>query len=567
MQKNLLQRVDELSRRRPVSEIEYANALTKIIQDLQAALLKTEGSWTRKLMNKQLSIFKDELKKISAEFIGKLPKDVYTAIETDVKKSELFLKSVIPSEELKDLWAFDEESLKNAMSFTEMYFHRENSKGEHIHTMISLDDALKSVGNKVYNDAKSTMISGVATGANPNSIVSQIGDIDDVAAHNLRTIVRTIMADSQNRTQMKFLKENQRFFENYEYVAKLDSRTTILCRDTDGKIWDKFDDIPKDYVPPLHPNCRSIIVGNTGLEINESAPKVESNEVIIAYHGRQSEMGDFYNDQFFTSSPEWAEQYAGRDTRFYPNKKNSDGTKGVTEVYFMKGGRIAPVEINIKRKDMLIVSKADTKHSPEVEKQIIEQAKKDGYSGLIIKYEGVDREDYVVFKKEDVVSIFKKDTIAAPKAEEPTITEPDEPVVEKHEPEPDDYRMDHRAPGPEGNNSGDDVSDIYGDDIYSSKARQYYGMGPAYKDADNETLSVMDKMRGNPEQEITIYRSVPTGIKTIYEGDWITLSKIYADQHGWAYLEEGYDVITKKVKAKEVFTSGDGLPEWGYYPQ
>lgn len=98
-----------------------------------------------------------------------------------------------------------------------------------------------------------------------------------------------------------------------------------------------------------------------------------------------------------------------------------------------------------------------------------------------------------------------------------------------------DYRISHRAPGPEGANAGFDLSDVYPDDIYSDKGLQYYGMGKEFRQADQETLSVMKKMKGNPEQEITIYRAVPKGVKDINEGDWITLSKKYAEQHGEAW--------------------------------
>ena len=76
----------------------------------------------------------------------------------------------------------------------------------------------------------------------------------------------------------------------------------------------------------------------------------------------------------------------------------------------------------------------------------------------------------------------------------------------------------------------------------------------------------MKQMENNPDQEITIYRAAPEGT-SINEGDWITLSKNYATEHGEAHLDGNYVILEQKVKAKDVFTNGDSINEWGYYPQ
>ncbi len=130
---------------------------------------------------------------------------------------------------------------------------------------------------------------------------------------------------------------------------------------------------------------------------------------IRVYHGRKTDMGDYYEDQFFTNKPDYANQYAGEDTRYYPNRKNPDGTVGYSEKYFTTGGRIASTDILLSRDELRIVTKAETKHDPEIEKILIAQAKEDGFKGLIIQYDGGKREDYVVFDPEDVRSSYEKD--------------------------------------------------------------------------------------------------------------------------------------------------------------
>ena len=129
-----------------------------------------------------------------------------------------------------------------------------------------------------------------------------------------------------------------------------------------------------------------------------------------------------------------------------------------------------------------------------------------------------------------------------------------------------DYKMDHSAPEPEGANSGSDISDVFPDSPSDKNFERYYGTGD--KIADQQSISVMKQMENNPEKEITIYRAAPVG-KEINDGDWITLSKKYATDHGERHLDhlDAFDIIEKKVKAKDVFTNGDSINEWGYYPQ
>jgi len=128
----------------------------------------------------------------------------------------------------------------------------------------------------------------------------------------------------------------------------------------------------------------------------------------------------------------------------------------------------------------------------------------------------------------------------------------------------DDYSGAHKAPSPEGANSMDDMADIYPDDIYSGDAMRYYGAG---LEGEQEALEVMQRVAGNPDAVVTIYRAVPRGVTEINAGDWVTPSKGYAESHGSSWVEEGnYDIISKDVKASEIHTSGDALTEWGYNP-
>jgi hypothetical protein len=130
------------------------------------------------------------------------------------------------------------------------------------------------------------------------------------------------------------------------------------------------------------------------------------------------------------------------------------------------------------------------------------------------------------------------------------------------------YRMAHRPPRPEAGAVLNDLTNIYGDDIYSPNALRYFGMGSDYKKADMESLRAIQQARGNPNKEIMIYRAVPKNVgDDVLEGDWVSLSEEYARKHGESSLYGDYKIIKRKAKASELSTSGDALAEWGYWPE
>ena len=127
-----------------------------------------------------------------------------------------------------------------------------------------------------------------------------------------------------------------------------------------------------------------------------------------------------------------------------------------------------------------------------------------------------------------------------------------------------DYRIDHQAPYNNGDDASlDDVSPMFGEDIYGSHAAQYFG---TFEGFDGESIQHIQAAQGKPERYVTIYRAVPASIKSdqIRNGDWITLTRRYAEQHGKSNIIGRYRVISKQVKAKNVYTDGNSIHEFGY---
>ena len=127
-----------------------------------------------------------------------------------------------------------------------------------------------------------------------------------------------------------------------------------------------------------------------------------------------------------------------------------------------------------------------------------------------------------------------------------------------------DYRMDHTAPGRDGySQSIDNLSGLYPDDFYSLNGPMYYGTGEEIMD--RKAWHILNRVKGRPNALIEIYRAAPKGTgKTITNGDWVTIVRDYAVEHGKANLDGNYQIVSKIARARDVFTDANSTLEQGY---
>ena len=135
------------------------------------------------------------------------------------------------------------------------------------------------------------------------------------------------------------------------------------------------------------------------------------------------------------------------------------------------------------------------------------------------------------------------------------------------------YRMQHQPRGPQdGGGRLDDITaggELFPDDVYTPDGLRFYGNPNNL--FDRQSHAAILSARSNPEAEITIYRGVPTDVNQINAGDWVTLSPDYAAMHAASGYGPNGDqagkVISIKVKVKDVFSDGNDLNEFGYFPE
>jgi len=131
---------------------------------------------------------------------------------------------------------------------------------------------------------------------------------------------------------------------------------------------------------------------------------------------------------------------------------------------------------------------------------------------------------------------------------------------------PEDYRKDHEAPGPDYAAPMYDLEKMYPKDVYTGRGHEY-----ANSPEERDGLYAVSRTHNKPWAPITIYRAVPKDISRakINVGDWVTTSRAYAKEHGEAHLggHGAYKILKLIAHARDLYTAGDSLAEWGYYPR
>ena len=233
------------------------------------------------------------------------------------------------------------------------------------------------------------------------------------------------------------------------------------------------------------------------------------------------------------------------------------------ETAMKKSGKFKKSKIKDKNDDKKNKKMTDE----EREKKIKELEKKKEETVGFLQKAGVDEEiralkaGYDDVKKYRKAEEERKAKISADREKEKARQE--ETRIKKAEEYKDnDYKMAHR-PDEEGA-TGDDITkgEIAMPKDFYSKPDNYFNMN---KKENKESFEVLKKIKDNPNAEVTIYRAT-TG-DSINDGDWITLSKTYAEIHNDSNLDGKGKILSMKVKANEIKFAGDDINEFGYFPK
>lgn len=151
-----------------------------------------------------------------------------------------------------------------------------------------VEDVIKGESFKVVGDytteitkrMRNIIASGIKDSAGEGAIVALLRDEAKSFTENwLATVVRTKTTEVYNTARRSFWETDEtakKLVVAYQFSAILDDRTSDICSELDGKIFETDDEINR-ITPPLHFNCRSLLVPITKFEEYEpdAVPSLE----------------------------------------------------------------------------------------------------------------------------------------------------------------------------------------------------------------------------------------------------------------------------------------------------
>ena len=109
--------------------------------------------------------------------------------------------------------------------------------------------------NALADGLKHDMLVGIMAGKSEQHMADDIMNRCGVGAFEARRLVRTETTCVANMAELYGYKELD--IDKYEFSACLDSRTSDLCRELDGKVFKRNSAQAGVNLPPMHPFCRS----------------------------------------------------------------------------------------------------------------------------------------------------------------------------------------------------------------------------------------------------------------------------------------------------------------------
>lgn len=96
------------------------------------------------------------------------------------------------------------------------------------------------------------------TGETPKRVIKNLSEKFGVEIRHAKTLVHTESAYFHSVTQKRIYEELD--VEKYEILAEIDGKTSEICLELNGHVFDAKDFEPGVTAPPFHPNCRTITV-------------------------------------------------------------------------------------------------------------------------------------------------------------------------------------------------------------------------------------------------------------------------------------------------------------------
>ena len=276
-------------------EKEYKIALEKAKQNINKELSRIGTTYMKDnnlsyhdalklLKGDEYKVWKKDLHDYMAEYNKLLKtapleaKKLYLEIETLAARSRLShldsLKAQVDMEMVKLIFGV-EDSAKNALTSVYRDTFIEVTKDLGINAIVSRDkikavldrpwsgsnfsQRIWSNADKLAQTVKQEIVNGMIQGINLQTMTKRVSERFETAKKNdVERLLRTEVNYTLNQATLDGYKEAG--IEKYEFSATLDSRTSQICSELHGEVFEiKKIAVGLNY-PPMHPRCRSTTI-------------------------------------------------------------------------------------------------------------------------------------------------------------------------------------------------------------------------------------------------------------------------------------------------------------------
>lgn len=181
---------------------------------------------------------------------------------------------------------------------------------------LTIREALDNFDNKKSAEILREINEGILHGETTPQIANRVGNLSDRHKAQVNALTRTIVNHSASQARRSFNNTNPAVLKGEEWVATLDSRTTLICGGRDGRLYQ----VGRGPYPPAHWNCRSVRVPVVSDEFAIGPQAIKRPEVGDSGAGQVSGETKFdgwlrkqdadFQDEYFAQFPDGKEKAA-----------------------------------------------------------------------------------------------------------------------------------------------------------------------------------------------------------------------------------------------------------------
>lgn len=241
-----------------------------------------------KLIDSDMTSFVGKIMKETGPIAEKIFQDLFDQIEQKkiIKDQRADRIESIKPKYLKEMKTVLKSIFRDIWKTGKLEGQKELIKGSNFRTPLPDEafmevleaETFQYVGDWSYSIGKTmrkVLFEAIRDGKPLSSVIDQLEEeLDNLSKTSIERFSRTKITDVMNRARLASFNESG-VVAAYQYSAILDDRTSEICSALDGKIFENG----TEPIPPLHFNCRSLLIPITKYEDYEADDKIDGEPI------------------------------------------------------------------------------------------------------------------------------------------------------------------------------------------------------------------------------------------------------------------------------------------------